>query len=66
LNLETTTVLCSGWKKDKAHQCQGSGTEGSSATTWGANLVQGKGHRDIKSDTRVFNSHVFNGGPVQA
>jgi len=45
LNLEIAIVLCSGWKRDKARQCQGSGIEGGSATTWGANLGQGKGHK---------------------
>ena len=36
LNLKTTTILCNDWRREKARQCQGSGTEGGSTTTWGA------------------------------
>ena len=44
LNPNIAIVLCNGWRREKACQCQGSGIEGNFATTWG-NLGQGKGHQ---------------------
>ena len=41
-NPNTAIVLYSGWKREKTRQCQGSGMEGGSATTWGAYLGQEK------------------------
>ena len=44
LNPNTVIVLYYGWRREKAHQCQGSGMEDGFATTWGASHRQGKGH----------------------
>ena len=43
-NLNIAFVPCNGWRREKACQCQDSGTEGGSTTMWG-NLGQGKGHQ---------------------
>ena len=40
LNPNTTIVLYYDWRRKKTCQCQGSGMEGGSATTWGARYRQ--------------------------